>query len=447
MFTDRIEDSLQYAKEMLQQGTNLNDNYLKGVAYYLLAFVTDWMVPKEANPDRKKERCKEIIIYSEEATQCLEAVSRDAIIAETYMFYIQSYSTLASEFAAKPLEKLALLKKAVEIGRKGLEHATRSGSPDAIGSIRHTLSKALHLYSNLEPRKDEKTKLLQEALRLREGYLDIVEKIFPSNYWILGFGKVYAAQLKAELAKLETGEDRIALLKDAVSDFENGVSHCEEWILQRPSPPLIVTVAEYEDWFGKMLEELHLVTEDEKILHRAIMAYTDAAEKFEKVDLSSRAAESHWRIARNLDQLGDHAVAAESFQKAFKSYSATARRMPSFSDFFMDYALYMRAWSEIEKARFAHANREYAVAKKHYDKTVRLLNRTKVWNHLSSNFHTWSVLEQAEDLSRREKSVKSIKAFNKAARLFREVQSSLRIASNEIKNEDEKYLVKKQILF
>jgi len=444
-FTDRLEDSLQCAKEMLQQGTTLDDNYLKGVAYYLLAFVTDWMVSKEANPDKKEERCQEIIRYGEGAAQCLEVVSKDTIIAETYMFYIESYSTLSRDFATDPLEKRALSKTAVEIGRKGLEHAIRSGSPDAIGSVRHTLSKALHSYANLEPKKGEKAKLLQEALSLRKGYLDVVEKIFPSNYWILGLGKVYAAQLKSELAKLETGDNRIALLKDAVSDIEDGVLHCKKWIVQRPSPPLITFVAEYEEWFGKMLEDLHLMTEDAKVLRRAIMAYTDAAEKFENVDLSSRVAESHWRIARNLDQLGDNPAAAESFQKAFNGYDATAQKMPSFSDFFMDYALYMKAWSEIEKARFAHTNREYAVAMKHYGKTVKLLNQTKVWRHLSSNFHAWSVLEQAEDLSRREESTEAVKSFNKAAGLFREVQTSLRVASDEIQNKDEKHLLKRLI--
>ncbi len=442
-FTDRIEDSLHHAEEMLQQGAKVDDNYLKGVASYLLAFVTDWMVPREVNPDRKEEKCKEIIKYSEDATHYLEPISRDAVIGETYMFYVQSYSTLASEFATKPLERLDLSKKAVEIGRKGLEYAVRSGSPDAIGSIRHTLSKALHSYSNLEPRRAEKARLLQEALDLRNGYLEIVEKTFPSNYWILGLGKVYAAQLKAELAKLETEEDRtIAFLRGAASDIEDGVSNCEKWILHRPSPPLITTVAEYEDWFGRILEELHAITKEEKSLRKATMVYTNAAEKFERVDLSSRVAESFWRIARNQDQLGENLAAAESFHKAFKGYDVTARKIPSFSDFFTDYGSYMRAWSEIEKAKSAHANRDYGTAKKHYNKAVRLLNRTKRWNHLSSNFRAWAILEQAESLSRREKNTKAIRAFNKAARLFREVQTSLHVAADEIRNEDEQYLIK-----
>ncbi len=445
-FTDKVESAVEYAQDMLRQGCRIHDNYIKGVASYLLTLTTTDLVLIEANPDLKKRQCEEITEYAEDAVRHLQLVEQDALIADTYMSYMDSYFTLAQDFAANPTEKLAFSKKTVEIGRKGLEHAVRSGSPESMFAVYHALSKALHLYSSLEPKKVQKIKLLQEALEYRNECIQITETTFPSHAWMLGVGKTYAAQIKAELSGLEADEDKkTALLTEAISDIENGVAHCEKWIAHRPETMLIAVVAGYEDWFGKLLEELQRLTEDENILRRANLVYGNAAKKFEKVELPSRVAESFWKIARNQDQLGENQEAARSFYKAFKEYQMTAQKMPPFSDFFMDYASYMRAWSEIEKAKFAHDKRRYVVAMKHYRRTAKLLEQTKVWSRLSSNFRAWALLERAEDLSRKERSEESVEAFNKATKLFHEAKNSLQSAIDQIENLEEKHLVKRLI--
>lgn len=265
-FTEKIERSLEYANEMLQQGSLLRDNYMKGVASYLLAFVSDWMFPKESTRDQKKARCEAIIDFAKQGVAYLELVGQDYIIAETCQFYAESYSSLAREVEVGADEKRALLNKAIEIGRKGLEHAAGSGSPDSTASILHALSKALQLYSGLEQIGDVKADLLAEALVHRKEYNRIVEKTFPSNVWVLGVGKYYAGLVEAELSKLEPDQNnKVAVLRNAVSDTEEGVSYCSKWISSRPVPSLIVTVAEFEDKLGGMLNELSLLTGDAHI--------------------------------------------------------------------------------------------------------------------------------------------------------------------------------------
>lgn len=128
----------------------------KSVACYILAFITDWTIPGEADPHKKREKCEEVIRYAEEAVHYLHFVSQDFFTAEAYLFHVEGYSSLASDVEIGVEEKRALSGKAAEIGRKGLEHAFRSGSPDAVGSILHALSKALHFGSNLEPERDKK---------------------------------------------------------------------------------------------------------------------------------------------------------------------------------------------------------------------------------------------------------------------------------------------------
>ena len=445
-FTGKIESALEYAKEMLQQGSISRDNYLQGVASYLLAFVTDWMAPREEITDKKKKTFKEIIKYAEKAIHYLHLVSQDFIIAETYRFYAESYSSLARVVEVDIEKKRALLEKSADIGRKGLEHAVRSGSPDAVGSTLHALSKALHFYSNLETRRDEKIKLLEEALVHRREYVNIAERSAPSNDWICGVGKNYEGLIKADLARMETdGDKKKAVLEDAISDMEDGVSRCGKWIASRHVPTLLAAVARFEDWFGGILNELHQLTEDKEILSRANSVYEDASKKFKEANLPSRLAETYWKMARNQDYLGDHQQATTNFENAFAAYKVTAQKIPHFVDFFLDYAVYMKAWSEIEKAKFAHKNGEYTTAMKHYEKTANLLKQSKSWSYLSSNFLAWSLLEQAEDLSRKEKSTESIETFKKATELFREAKRTLRVELDKIENTDEKDLAERLI--
>ncbi len=446
LFTEKVESASKLAQDMLQHATAAKDIYLKGVASYVLTFIIDWTVAREEDPDKKRKAYEEIIKRAEDAIRYLQIVSKDFFIAETSLFYAETYSSLAREVATSPSEKRRLLQKAVEIGRKGLEHATRSGSLDATGSTLHALSKALHYYSNFEAGKDEKTKLIEEALAHREEYVKITERAFPSHDWVIGVGKSYEGLIKADLSRLETKADKKReLLQSAVSDVEEGLTHCTKWIPSHSIPTLVATVGRFEDSFGGMLNELFLLTNDKKILSRTIEVYRNASERFKTVNLPSYVAEAYWKIARINDLLEEHQEAATNFENAFAAYKVTAQKIVHFADFYLDYATYMKAWSEIERAKIAHESRDYADAIKCYEKTANLLNQSKLWSYLSSNFLAWSMLEQAEDLSRKENPMNSIEAFKNTAGLFHEAEGILRASLGEIENADEKDLAERLI--
>jgi KaiC/GvpD/RAD55 family RecA-like ATPase len=437
VFTEKAESALEHAKVMMEQGTIAKDNYLKGIASYLLAFVTDMMTLREADPDRQKKGHKKTIQYSEEAIHYLALVSQDYFIAGTYVLYAEGYSSFATYVG--PEEKCAILEKAVEIARKGLEHANASGSPEVAFSTLHALSKALHSYSNIATGKGEKARSLEEALEKRTEFSKVVETAYPSNNWIRGVGKNYEGLIKVELARIEEHRvKKVTFLKSAVSDMEDSVSHCKKWIDSHPVPSYIAAVAGYEDVFGGTLNELYLLVEDKEILARAIEVYEDAAKQFKKVNMPSRVAESYWRMARNQDRLEDHQKAAENFTSALAEYKAAAERIPHFAGFYLDYALYMEAWSEIEKARFAHEREKYADATRHYENVANLLKPSKLWGYLSLNFLAWSLLEKAEDLSRKERSRESMEAFRQAAELFEEAKRVFEEKIDKIRDIDEK---------
>jgi len=422
---------------MLKLGFSVDDNYIKGVASYLHSFATDWMVPREANPETMKERCRETIKYAKEAIDYFQLVSQDHFIAETYLFYTQSYSTLATEVGLN--EKFNLSTQVVQVGRDGLEYAIRSGSPDAMGSMLHAISKALYFHSKLLTDKDEKKKLLEEALKYRREYIDTVERSYSTNSWIIGVGKYYSALISKEITRLEENEEsRIELLKNATSDMEEGILQCNRWIFARPTPSLIVFVAGYENNFGDMLNDLYDLNKDDALLNRAIKTYLDAADKFRKVDIPSRVAESYWKVAINQDKLSLYQDATKSFEDAFTYYRTAAHKIPQFIDFYLDYSLYMKAWSELEKAKYAHKNENYIVAMQHYENTASVLSQSKRWGYLSPNFKAWSLLENAEDLSRKEKNLDALQVFNKASELFKVAQESFEDEINKIQVQDEK---------
>jgi tetratricopeptide (TPR) repeat protein len=420
LFTEKVGLSSIYAEEMLRQGTIVRDNYLRGVASYVLTFVTDWATLREPDPEKKKEGHVKIIRYAEDAIRYLQMICQDFYIAETDLFYAESYSSLGREFEASSEERRSMLEKAIEIGRDGLEHAKRSGSSDATVSTLHALSKALHFCSNLEAGKDEKVRLLEEALVHRQESNEITERLVPNNDWVRGVGKNYEGLIKAALAREESENDKKRdLLESAISDMNEGISRCKKWILVRPIPTLIVSVGHYEASFGATLTELYALTKDKKVLHRTIEAYAEAAKEFKKAKLPSRAAESYWAMAKNQDRLGKNQEAVENFENAFLEYKSAAQGTPNFQNFYLDHATYMKAWSEIERAKVAHTHEKYDAALNYYQKVANLMKPLKLWSYLSMNFLACSFLEKGEDLSRRDDSTDSIEAFKKAAESFR----------------------------
>jgi KaiC/GvpD/RAD55 family RecA-like ATPase/tetratricopeptide (TPR) repeat protein len=439
LFTEKVDVALEHAQEMLKQATAVKDNYLKGIALYALTFVTNWMIVREADPDKKKEECRKIVEYAGDGIRLLELVAQDFFIAQIYFLYAESYSFLALEVGSNAEERREDMEKAITIGREGLDHANRSGSADAMISTLHALSKALQFCSKIVTRNDAKVKLLNEALVHRQEHTKVAEKVFPSSDWVRGVGENYEGLIKLDLARLETNDDkRKTLLESAVSDMEDGVSRCKRAILSRPVPTLQAAVGNYENGFGSILCELYLQTQDDNVLNRATEVYEDSANEFKKANLPSRVAECYWRVARNQDYLGKYDKAAERFENAFDEYKTATQRIPHFANFYSKYATYMKAWSEIERAKFAHDREEYVTAKEHYKKTTDLLQSSKLWSYLSSNFLAWSLLEQAEDSSRKESSTESIEAFTKAAQFFEEAKRSFEKEIEKIQDVDEK---------
>lgn len=438
-FTGNAQSSFEYAKKMKKQGQKAKDNFLVGVAHYVLTQVTDWMAVREADNNKQKEWRKQEIEFAKAAIRCLLPLSQDFFVAQAYHFNAESLAFLARSSDSKSTAKRKMLENAVMIGRTGLKNANRAGSPDATGVMLHALSKTLHFQSNFEPERKAKAALLEEALVHRQHYIEIVKKAFPSNDWLVGVGQSYAGLIKRDLAELEINTDnQKARLESAMSDLREGILQCHRATAQLPIPTRFVAVGGFEEGLADVFCRLYRLRKDDALLYDLVEVNQNAVDDFRKINAPNRVAECYWRIAVGQDLLDEHSKASDSFKSAFREYESAAKLIPDFGPFYLDYAAYMRAWSDIEKAAYAHEHEQYSDAVGYYQNVSSILERTKLWSFFAPNFRAWSLLEHGEDLSRKEKSRESLSAFRKAAELFRRARRVFEKEIDRIKSLDEK---------
>ncbi len=445
-FTGDTETALKCATEMLEQATTARDNYLRGAASYMIADAIGRKAVGEANPERRRRFYEEIIRRSEEGVRFLGLVFQDELMAEACQFAVQTYLSLASDFAVHLSEKLVYAKRAMDIAKKGLEYAGRSGSSEAIMPAFDGLSNAYHHLASLEPKSELKPALLNDALCFRKEQINNIKESFPSDSWVFGAAVMHSGQMEAELSDLEKDDQsKLAMLKDAISDMEQGVSLAKGWFGFSSMPFFGKTVAGYEDALGGVLEKNFLLTMEKGGLTRANEVYLDAASGFDKADLTVRVAECYWKMARNLDRLSAYDQSASNFEHAFTAYKAAAQKTAQFGEFYLDYASYMKAWSEIELAKLAHFEQKFDVAAQHFEKASQLLRQSKSWTYLSQNFSAWSHLSQAEDLSRKDRTEESIENFEKSVKSLQESKRNLNNKLESADKTDERDLVNRLI--
>lgn len=439
-YTKDIETSLEYAKKMLQQATLARDNYLKGCAYDVLATINDWLAVSEVNPDIKKQRYEKILEFSRESIDCFKRIRQESETEIGYSFYTTTYTYIAKEFTTNKAEKLVFSEKAVKMGEEGLKTAMSSGSPQSVMGTLHSISKAYQYNSKLEI-GEEKLRLLRNALEYRKEYVRMCERSCPDT-WGLGVGLVYAAEIEADLSGLEkNSESKYTLLDNAVADMDTGIRYCNDWLRIRAAAAQVAAVAGYEESYGDMLNSRYLLTKDRINLLSANKSYHNAAEKYKKANLPTLAAETYWKIAKNLDIDCNYKKAAEKFRDASSWYRIASRRISQLYEFYQDYAIYMKSWSDIQKAKLAHEDAKYAISSKYYQKAANLLNHSRRWRYLSQNFSAWSLLEQGEDFSRKEKSSEAIGSFKKANKAYWKSKKTLQEQLDKIDRSDEKAYV------
>jgi tetratricopeptide (TPR) repeat protein len=447
------EECKRHLKKSLEYYEETHDNYWGARALDFLAFNTYWDAHGAEDPDDRRKLAEEAMEFYDRAQHLYSVMSFQVLgmgktRAPTPGGFAEYYLDSA-EWETDREKKLELLDKSERAGLKALTVAEDSDIPTSIFRMNHILSRTLAARARLEPDVDAKRSLLEKALKHRERSLEIYEQWAPFYYWNLAVWHNLLGNVKAELAFIQPGpESRRSLLEDAVSSMEKSLQTFNKimpYYEKRGARPVFASLTNYQDDAARTLIHLYEETNDQSHLRRAIEIWREEIESAEKGEMVSRIAESHWQIAKAQDILGEHPEAAESFQRASESYIKAAEKIPQLKEFYQEYASYMRAWSEIEKAKRHHAEKRHGEARGHYEKAAELHKSTERWSYLAPNYQAWAMLEEAEDLSREEQTEEAKGDFEMAASLFLEAKDSIQTNLEGLEGEEEKEIAGKLV--
>jgi hypothetical protein len=150
----------------------------------------------------------------------------------------------------------------------------------------------------LEAKVNKKRLLLEEASKYAEILTKMSQRVAPHAYWNYANAENNRALIQAALAEIEPNpEKKRKLLEKAILIMENCFALITKDLKDNAPGWKIHFLGRYYYWFGAILEQLHFLTKDKKILKRAIDAYSNATESYSKAKLRTREAEACWQKA------------------------------------------------------------------------------------------------------------------------------------------------------
>ncbi len=438
------EEAVKHYEKTLECGKLARDNFLIAWGSDFLAFMTYWKAIATEDPEKSRELAEKAMQFYDRAQRHCSIMSyaspRYGVIAPP-AGYAEYYLHLA-QWETDPNKRLEFLEKSEKAGIEALKEAEASDIPFIVHSAFHVISKIFEARAYVEPDPIEKRIYLEKALKYREKTTEVIDQLTPFDYWIRGVMQNYLAEIKWLLAEIEPNlESKRKLLEEAVLSKERCIELCDKmapYYERTGDISIFAALQSYQDTYVTVLTRLYDLTNNPQHLRKAIEISLKAMELGRKLDMISRMADSHWKIAKAQDILGEHLKAAENFTKASESYTKAAEKIPQLKNLYKDLASYLQAWNEIEKAKHHHIKKQYGQAQEHYEKAANLHKSTDRWKYLHLNYLAWARIEEAEDLSRREQTEEARELFQQAANLLKEAKQSVKNELEKIELRDEK---------
>ena len=418
-----VSKAFSFFEEGVRKSRETRDCYTIGRLHTSGSSWARWTALGEEYVEKRREQLERARDMASDAIKNLEASSSGAWLKRAYGRCAEGFTNLALEVETDLDRKKVLLDKAIQIARRGISYEKDSFQT----GVGHELSKALYFRATLDVGPEEKGRLLNEALPIRQEVVRTYELLTPHYAWGLGVMLNYMALLKAELSSLEKDtSSKAELLVSAASDMQKCVKQCATITGVGPVPAgRIYTLAEYNEWSGDVFQKLYATTRDKVAPRQAIAAYADAISYLSKSASLGHIPAVRWKIAETYDSKGDYKLSSESFLQAADEYRIASKKIPGLAPTFEEFARYMEAWASIEDARLNHERELYPPAAEAYTKAASLLRSSKSWGHLSKHYSGCSLLELGEALSRQERQHASIESFNASQGTLREAVEDL----------------------
>ena len=430
------DSAIQAYNKAIKYGKIARDNYIVGRSSLWKGTAIYWYKIVEEDPDKRRKEINNALNFVQDGITRLSIINSYGQRFSAYFSYVDIVKFLASS-ETKLENKFNLLEKAVEIGRDYIEEV--KGETIHFSTILlHGFSNALHGLAEIQINQLKKRKLLEEALFYRKKQLKAMQQISPFDYVIFGLSYNYQAIILTELARMETGQEKIKLLEKAAKSMKNCEKLIEKDLRDSPGGMKNGRYGLQYYMYGQILEQLYALTKNKELIAEAIKAYKGAIKRFSELALNSRIAESYWQIARLNNHLGDNLESSNNYLYAAENYKLTLEKNIKIKEFYGQHVQYMQAWSEIEQAKYNHKNEEYEQSSSHYKNAAKLHESSEIWNYLTPNYLAWAKMEQAEDNSRKDEPLQASDAFKKAQKQFIRAKESIQLKIKELQASDEK---------
>lgn len=446
------DEAFENCTKALEYGKKMNDKFIIGCALDWLVYHTAWKLEGTDDPAEKQRANEKCLKCAEESlhefSKILFVSPRGDLAWTKAIGAMPLFSQLDLETDMK--KKKVLYEEAFHWGLRNRKMWEESGYPEIMmmwygggGSVCQWIAK-------LETDPVNRKKGLEEALAYINEGSGIQERLVPFQYWNIGITRSHLGNVEYELAEVtENSEKKKALLRAAVADkqkaIELAIRELTYMIKKGSGTSLFVTIGALQYGYAQALVRLYELTGEKEHLKKAVQSYDASTESYQKLSLVSRIAENCWRRAQVYDKLGDHLGASQDFECASRSYASALEKFPQLKAFYNDHALYMQAWSEIEKARFHHQKQEYKIAEEHFQKAAGLHKSLKRLNYLAPNYSAWAKLDAAEELSRKENSEEALQAFEAASTILEETRKSLENQLPTIEDAEEKGMAEEML--
>lgn len=421
-----LEGDVAKTQALFEQGLanarETRDSLVLGRLYTVAATMSRWAGLSEEYVEKRQELLEKSVKLAQSAIASLEPSAPGPWLKRAYGVMIDASNYLALIVETDIDRKRSILREAIGNAKSVMNYEHHS----FLTGMGHQLSRAMYLLATMDVGREEKARLLNEALPIREDTVQTLELLSPHSF-SRGTMLNYLALIKSELSKIEEDQKRkLELLTAAASDMQQCMKLCATLAgIAPPLPGQIRAQAQYSEWQGDILQELYNATLDASTAHLTISSYEQTISLLTKASLQASVPPVRWKIARTHDLLREYAEASEAFNLAAEEYRLAAKKLPSLSLVFEELGAYMHAWAVIEVARRNHDQEAYMQAADVYTSVAGLFKASKSWSHLSKHYSACSFLELGEAFGRQERLHAAIESFKSAQATFQDARNEL----------------------
>ncbi len=187
-----------------------------------------------------------------------------------------------------------------------------------------------------------------------------------------------------------------------------------------------------------LYEELGVLTKSTDTLKKANELFSGVIKRSLKWGYYFFGAIACDYIAHIEDRLGNYNTSAENYEKTQNFYSKMLKTFTGYKrgiNFVKEKLLYVRAWNLIEKAKAYHKRENHIKAKECYGNASEILNNVSRYNYEAPYYAAWSLLEEAEQISKQDRQEDAIERYKATRSAF---EKTIEILANVFKETKEK---------